>query len=633
MTKGLGKKFKAECDAFKKSAKENVKEKYEGVVNDLKEDPFSIIDIEMVGEIINDPLGFITDLVTDKEFIGQMISAAIECVPVVGPILSSVFSLFWPEDPKMKTLTVEDLDKKLAEFKEEMVKIMDDKIKASEKETWKELCKAFFEGYIYQIDQMKKNIVILKREIQDHEGVIADVPEASKERIRVGFLSLFESANDISNFCKKQKFTNHVIEVYMQTILLQCVSTIQLCSFWYQIDLDKYYILGVKKEKEGDVEVKSIKQEYHDLLVECLKNITPAVYSNLVNSKTELNKYYNNNASKMFNTNPWIYPIPLVIAPLNVPKVAPDQYLRGSTPTINVPLEQKTPFIYRFDGANMLPDQMKEGLNGYRQIPEIDPLTQCKGTLIDFSNSINISLPERKNVTIRIFGIYPKSISELYVDTEQLKIVQKCVQDSMFCLPPSFKRGEDYDFRIEPKKNAGFAEGLYHEADGAKSGFTYLKPFNYVKTICLNIRQVTPKGVDILNRGCIRFIELIISDLSAKDLEDFKNIKLQVKEKSDKLDKLSEIEILTKEQDKEFTELTFELITNWSGDWNNFFLFTLHFYQDLNDNLPSSLTELMLKTNLKPLKTSTSQFPPNLKNLALSCSDGVLDIAPTTINH
>ncbi|KAF2071429.1 hypothetical protein CYY_007253 [Polysphondylium violaceum] len=58
-----------------------------------------------------------------------------------------------------------------------------------------------------------------------------------------------------------------------------------------------------------------------------------------------------------------------------------------------------------------------------------------------------------------------------------------------------------------------------------------------------------------------------------------------------------------------------------------------NFDQDLNDNLPSSLTELMLNTESKPSFTSSFQFPPNLKKLALPYYDGVLDIIPTTINH
>ncbi|KAF2069116.1 hypothetical protein CYY_009565 [Polysphondylium violaceum] len=57
------------------------------------------------------------------------------------------------------------------------------------------------------------------------------------------------------------------------------------------------------------------------------------------------------------------------------------------------------------------------------------------------------------------------------------------------------------------------------------------------------------------------------------------------------------------------------------------------FDQDLTDALPSTLTELMLNTKSKPSFTSSSQFPPNLKKLALPCYDGVLDIVPTTINH
>ncbi|KAF2075546.1 hypothetical protein CYY_003132 [Polysphondylium violaceum] len=57
------------------------------------------------------------------------------------------------------------------------------------------------------------------------------------------------------------------------------------------------------------------------------------------------------------------------------------------------------------------------------------------------------------------------------------------------------------------------------------------------------------------------------------------------------------------------------------------------FDQDLIDNLPSSLTELMLNTESKPSFTSLSHFPPNLKKLALPYYGGVLDIIPTTINH
>ncbi|KAF2068447.1 hypothetical protein CYY_010230 [Polysphondylium violaceum] len=557
MTKGLGSKLKSTSDAFLSSTKENVKEKYDGVVDDLKKDPFAIIDIEKIGEIFNDPLGFVGDLITDKEFIGQMIGAAIECIPVVGPILSSVFSIFWPQDPKMKAVTVKELDERLTKFKKEMVKIIADKIDASEKETWKELCKTFFEGYIFKISQMKRSVLILKREIKDRNGVIADVPEATKERIRVTFLSLNESANNISNFCKKQKISNQVIEIYMQTILLQCVSTIQLCSFWYQIDLDKYYILGMQKEEEGDEEVKSIKQEYHDLLVECLKKITPAVYKNIVDSKPKLNKYYKNTAGVMFNTNPWIYPIPLVIAPLNVPRVATQLHLRSSTPTINVPLERKTPFIYRIDGANMLPDQMKEGHNGSRPIPEIDPLTKCYGTFIDLSNSINISLPERKNVTIRIFGIYTKSISNLSLGAK-LKIKQECVQESIFCLPPSLKRGNNFDGKVENSLLVAESEGeLYLEANGAKSGFTYLKRYRNVNTICLNIGQESTGN--FYHRGCIKFLELIISDVSAKDLQDIDNVEILIQEKKDQIKKLHKIKNFTEDHVKEFEVLNAEL--------------------------------------------------------------------------
>ncbi|KAF2069920.1 hypothetical protein CYY_008760 [Polysphondylium violaceum] len=556
MAKGLGSKLKSKGDAFLSSTKENVKEKYDGVVDDLNKDPFSIIDIEKIGEIFNDPLGFIGDLVTDKEFIGQMIGAAIECIPVVGPILSSIFSIFWPQDPKMKAVTVQELDDRLAKFKEEMVKIMDDKINESEKETWKELCKTFFEGYIFKISQMKKSVLILKREIKDNKGVIADVPEATKERIRITFLSLFESSNNISNFCKRQKITSQVIEIYMQTILLQCVSMIQLCSFWYQIDLDKYYILGIPKENEEDEEVKSIKQEYHELLAECLKNITPAVHKNLMDRKPELNKYYNNTASVMFNTNPWIYPIPLVIAPLNIPRIPTQLYLRSSTPTINVPLEQKTPFIYRIDGANMLPEQIKEGHNAYRPIPEIDPLTKCYGTFIHLSNSINISLPERKNVTIRIFGIYPENISNLSLDVRK-SLLQECVQDSMFCLPPTLKSGKNFDGKIETSnQRAGFQS--YLGPEGAKSGFTYLKRHRNVKIIRLNIGQVsTERSNNIFNRGCIKFLELIISDVTAKDLQDIKNIELQIQEKRQKLKEFYKMENYG--QNKEYRELSSEL--------------------------------------------------------------------------
>ncbi|KAF2068644.1 hypothetical protein CYY_010030 [Polysphondylium violaceum] len=83
----------------------------------------------------------------------------------------------------------------------------------------------------------------------------------------------------------------------------------------------------------------------------------------------------------------------------------------------------------------MLPEQEKEGQNAFRPIPEIDPLTKCYGTFIHLSNSMNIRLPERKN---RI-------------------LLQECVQDSMFCLPPTLKRGKNFDGKIEnSNQTAGF---------------------------------------------------------------------------------------------------------------------------------------------------------------------------------
>ncbi|KAF2077263.1 hypothetical protein CYY_001452 [Polysphondylium violaceum] len=514
MTKGFGTKLKKTGDAFLSSTVDNVREKYDGVVQKLKEDPFEIIDIEMIDSVVDDPFGFLKERLTDKEFLGEMIGTAIECIPYVGPILSSVFGMFWPQDPKMKTITAKELEEKLSQFKGEMLKAMDEKIEASEKETWKDLCKTFFDGYVFKVSQMKKSIVILKKEIEDNKGVIDDVPEATKERIRVTFLSLLESANNISNFCKKQKITGQVLDIYIQAILLQCATTIQLCSFWYQISLDKYFILGIKKSSKS-AGAKSVKEEYHDLLAECLKNITPAVYKNILDKNEKLNKYYNDNASKMFNTNPWLYQLPLVIAPLNIPKVATGTRL---IPTINVPSKRKTPFIYRIDGANMIPEQSREGQLGYRHIPIIDPLTKCHGAIVNIANSININ-----EVTELVVANARNGGEDKVVDS---------VQNSLFCLPVIYKQPNNYKMKVNQK------EWEYLDKYGAHSGFTTLKQFKNVDFINFHVWQ---NNFDQRAQAmsCVKFIELIISDISKEDLEIIKKMESEFKEYADKIDKIN----------------------------------------------------------------------------------------------
>ncbi|KAF2072213.1 hypothetical protein CYY_006479, partial [Polysphondylium violaceum] len=203
--------------------------------------------------------------------------------------------------------------------------------------------------------------------------------------------------------------------------------------------------------------------------------------------------------------------------------------------------------------------QGEEGRNGYRRIPEIDPLTKCYGTFIHLRNSINISLPERKSVNIRIFGIYPKDVENLYFDDKKF-LQQECVQDSMFCLPPILKSGKNFDGKIEDSlQTVSDIEQDYLEPNGAKSGFTYLNRYRDVNVIRLNIGQITNNLDFNLGRGCIKFIELIISDVTAKDLQEIEDLKLQMKEKSAKLRKMDKIGNLTDDQINEYNEISLEL--------------------------------------------------------------------------
>ncbi|KAF2068679.1 hypothetical protein CYY_009997 [Polysphondylium violaceum] len=57
------------------------------------------------------------------------------------------------------------------------------------------------------------------------------------------------------------------------------------------------------------------------------------------------------------------------------------------------------------------------------------------------------------------------------------------------------------------------------------------------------------------------------------------------------------------------------------------------FNQPLDDLFPPTLTELSLNMTSMPSISSSTQFPPNLKKLAIPWYDGVLDVVPTTVNH
>jgi len=471
-------------DPFQSSNNQLIKKQYESIVSKLKEDAYDVIDVEKFGNYANDPLAFVTGDGHDSYFIGDIVNSTLQCIPTLGQSLSLALSPFWPEDLILNLAKYEkgDIKKSIKDYKTEIDKKILDKTIETDHGTWNTLSSSFFENSIFTTNS-SQDMLNLKKEIVSKNGDVSKVDSSLKKRVKDHLISLYQSAFKMSEFCKKQKNLNEMIDVYMQSVLIQSICIIQLNSFWYQLDLDPSYLLGNDKGE------KSLREKYHDIMVDCLKNITKLVNENIDSKKEPLNKFYEDSSDMLLNSDMWLYPIPLIVETLKIPRLPAKDY---GIPILTIPTDSTGPFIHRIDGLNMLPESI-DGLN--RPIPKDDPLTNCYGTIINSKNSVKIQFTSNRNVTLRIFGIYPKGVEKLVIGSQTIP----CIEQEVPCLPVKFKK---------PKFGASGSNDDKLSKD-VRSGYTTLKKtLKNVNFFSIDISQQTQSS----QWSCVKFIELIITD-------------------------------------------------------------------------------------------------------------------------
>ncbi|KAF2074091.1 hypothetical protein CYY_004576, partial [Polysphondylium violaceum] len=456
-------------DPFCLSTNENVKKQYGQIVDQLKSDPFTVVDVEKFGHYSNDPLEKVTGDGHDSYFIGDNLNSTLQSLPSLGQALSFVLSPFWPDDLELNYRVPVgfegkeeenqqegkeeeekekefDPQEKIKEYQDEINKQMNEKVEESQKSIWNEKSANFFNNPIFKAKEMKSSIDKLKVEIKENNGDITKVASSSKQ-----------CSYEIAEFCKQQKNLNEFIDIYMQSILLQSICINQLNTFWYQLDLEQSFVLGQGKDQI------SLRQHYHNLMVDCLKTINKPIYDNINQDKEPLNKFYFDSAKTMLFSDMWLYSIPLIVAPLDIPRL-PTKDIQYGVPILTIPTDAQGPFIYRIDGLNMLP---KLAEDQYRPIPKLDPLTSCYGTFLNVENNIKIKLTTKRNIMVRIFGIYPKGVQQLKVGSSKLESVQQYVP----CLPVMFKKPKSYESGLNQDEILQ-KQNQYLESNGATSGFS-----------------------------------------------------------------------------------------------------------------------------------------------------------------
>ncbi|EGG24984.1 hypothetical protein DFA_03230 [Cavenderia fasciculata] len=392
------------------NTKDNIKEKAEEFANQLKEDPLSIIDVSVVVNFVQDPLGVLEETLTDPEFIGSCIATALECVPGVGPILASVFSLFWPTDPAKQPVTREELDKRLEEFKTEMIGIMDKKIQDSEVKTWKTICEAFFNGIVSSAPILQDKINTLKHRLAEDGKADSTLKTYVREALELQRVQI----KTIIQFCASKEFLKDIVKFYQDSLFMYISVMNVLNTWWYQLEVDEYFISG-KAANENAGEVKSLRERLHITLQKGINDIATGA---MQVHPSYLPEFYKNGHLLLKNDS-WWYPVKLLIHPEQKRPVDTSFDNRNfyCNPVELPDLEHA--YIYRIDAAYFYPGQLQDYMEGKRVFPDsIEPISGCYGLYPTPGSSLPITIlgDVKRKVQVRVLTttVYDKTSLTVY---------------------------------------------------------------------------------------------------------------------------------------------------------------------------------------------------------------------------
>ncbi|EGG15598.1 hypothetical protein DFA_10440 [Cavenderia fasciculata] len=319
-----------------------------------------------------------------EEF-GNQLNSTCECVPGVGPILASVFSMFWPADPAKQPITQEELDKRLEEFKTEMIGIMDSKIADSEVKTWKNICEAFFNGIVSSAPILQDKINTLKHRLAEDGKADSSLKTYVREALELQRVQI----KTIIQFCASKEFQKDTVKFYQDSLFMYLSVMNVLNTWWYQLDVDPYFISG-KAANENAGEVKSLRERIHITLQKANADHIKEFYAN---------------GHLLLKNDSWWYPVKLLIHPEQKRPVDTSFGHRSFRCEPLVLPDLENAYIYRVDAAYFYPGQNQDYMEGGRTFPDsIEPISGCYGLFPTMGSNLPITIPGgvKRKVQVRV---------------------------------------------------------------------------------------------------------------------------------------------------------------------------------------------------------------------------------------
>ncbi|KAN0004250.1 hypothetical protein ACTFIZ_010392 [Dictyostelium cf. discoideum] len=457
----------------------------------LKKNPLAVIPIDMYGTVeTEDPFDIIEFFTPTTDDIEVVATKLIETIPIVGDVLGVVFQLFWQranDDDKKKK---KELEERLAEFKKEMIEIIDKKIEASEIEQWKRNCQSLVDGLASTLETLKDALERLRYQLVNGEKV----DPVSRESIRTKIDILRNDLKKVYIFTSNSKFVKHTIPHFLESMFLYIFLIRSIDYFWYQWGIPEIEVVG-RPATDKSKRLKSLREKLHDKIIEGLFIITENCQDASILK----------NAHLILKNDLLLYPVPLIIG---APSKARDQLKEkiheidyNYVPEITIP-ENSIPFIYRMDASCLRLNPRSQNISSFKHDFKYEPISGCHGQLLSSELSLKVNFPDSlkgKKVMIRLLSMHDSKYGG------NIDIIFGKENDSNI---PIIKEKISI-FR----KRDGFARRTKKE-----SGITYTKKKFTINAsqnliICHDLKPIKRHDTVILDHifGKILFVEFVIS--------------------------------------------------------------------------------------------------------------------------
>ncbi|EFA75298.1 hypothetical protein PPL_11374 [Heterostelium album PN500] len=329
---------------------------------------------------IKDPVQVVASYEPTREDVGTMVNGVIGCIPGIGALCSSVFSIFWKNavDPP------ETIESKLVKFKKEILDIVDKKIKDGSIQIWKDLCSSSLDGLKNGSRELANRIEIINTLLYENKKISSETKSLVQTQLDI----CINSVENLIALCANDSYDNYVLQNYVQALLTLTMFRRLQDAFWYQFGYHSYQVCG-RYPIEGKTKgVKSFREMFHDKLIAGINDVANCMSENWAEDEGKYNEGLEA-VPQLLKNDMYIYPVPLVV-------------LDSFPDTIQV---KDNPVIYRIDAWKA---PIKEGLasGGVNPRPPYDPITGCYGVDFLHKAGFNLKLSENCRFQIRVFGCY-----------------------------------------------------------------------------------------------------------------------------------------------------------------------------------------------------------------------------------